>query len=169
HRDARVRRSPRPLPRRAAAVSPAQGPIDRAVRGRWRLAGVVAQPLAGPAAAVRPPGSGAALEGPMTAPAIPLVDLVAQHRDLEDELVAAFRRALATAELVGGAEVSGFEAEFAAFVGAAGCVGVGSGTDALRFAYQALGVRAGDEVITVPNTFIATTAALTQAGATIRF
>ncbi len=105
----------------------------------------------------------------MTAPAIPLVDLVAQHRDLEDELVAAFRRALATATLVGGAEVSGFEAEFAAFVGAAGCVGVGSGTDALRFAYQALGVRAGDEVITVPNTFIATTAALTQAGATIRF
>ncbi len=107
----------------------------------------------------------------MSAPAIPLVDLVAQHRELEDELVAALRRALATGGFVGGAEVSGFEAEFAAFIGAAACVGVGSGTDALRFAYQALGVRpgGGDEVITVPNTFIATTAALTQAGATIRF
>jgi dTDP-4-amino-4,6-dideoxygalactose transaminase len=101
--------------------------------------------------------------------AIPLVDLVAQHRALGDELVAAFRQALATAGFVGGAEVSAFEAEFAAFIGTAGCVGVGSGTDALRFAYQALGVRAGDEVITVPNTFIATTEALTQAGATVRF
>jgi dTDP-4-amino-4,6-dideoxygalactose transaminase len=105
----------------------------------------------------------------VSAEAIPLVDLVAQHRALGDELVAAFRQALATAHFVGGADVSAFEAEFAAFIGAAGCVGVGSGTDALRFAYQALGVRAGDEVITVPNTFIATTEALTQAGAAIRF
>src|SRR5207253_2958290 len=89
HRDARVRRSPRPLPRRAAAVSAAQEAVDRAVRRRWRLAGVVAQPLAGPAAAVQSPGSGAGLEGLMSAPAIPLVDMVAQHRVLEDELVAA--------------------------------------------------------------------------------
>jgi len=100
---------------------------------------------------------------------IPLVDLVAQHRELEGELVAVFRRALATGGFVGGADVDGFEAEFAAFIGTASCVGVNSGTDALRFAYQALGVRTGDEVITVPNTFIATTEALTQAGATIRF
>jgi dTDP-4-amino-4,6-dideoxygalactose transaminase len=109
------------------------------------------------------------VERSLNVEAIPLVDLVAQHRALEDELVAAFRRALATAGFVGGAEVSAFEAEFAAFIGTGGSVGVGSGTDALRFAYQALGVRAGDEVITVPNTFIATTEALTQAGATIRF
>ena len=109
------------------------------------------------------------MEPSVSADAIPLVDLVAQHRGLEDDLVAAFRRALATAGFAGGAEVSAFEAEFAAFIGTTTCVGVGSGTDALRFAYQALGVRAGDEVITVPNTFIATTEALTQAGATIRF
>jgi len=70
---------------------------------------------------------------------------------------------------VGGAEVDEFEREFAAFVGSPGAVAVSSGTDALRFAYQALGVRPGDEVITVPNTFIATTEALTQAGATCRF
>jgi dTDP-4-amino-4,6-dideoxygalactose transaminase len=101
--------------------------------------------------------------------AIPFLDLVAQHRSLEDELVAAFRRALQTAGFVGGPEVAGFESELAAFVGSAGAVAVNSGTDALRFAYMALGINPGDEVITVPNTFIATTEALTQAGATLRF
>ena len=101
---------------------------------------------------------------------IPFLDLVTQHRTLEQDLVSAFRRALSSAGLDrGGPEVEAFEREFAAFTGAPGCVGVNSGTDALRFAYQAVGVRPGDEVITVPNTFIATTEALTQAGATIRF
>lgn len=101
--------------------------------------------------------------------AIPFLDLVAQHRPLEDELVAAFRQALRTAGFVGGPEVAAFEREFAAYVGAAECAGVNSGTDALRFAYQALEVQPGDEVITVPNTFIATTEAITQAGGVIRF
>lgn len=100
---------------------------------------------------------------------VPFLDLVAPHRRLAQELVEAFQHALETACFVGGAEVDAFEQEFAAFVGCSGAVGVNSGTDALRFAYQALGVRPGDEVITVPNTFIATTEALTQAGATIRF
>ena len=100
---------------------------------------------------------------------IPFLDLIAQHRALEDELVAAFRHALHTAGFVGGPEVAAFEVELAAFAGSPGAVAVSSGTDALRFAYLALGVRPGDEVITVPNTFIATTEALTQAGATIRF
>jgi dTDP-4-amino-4,6-dideoxygalactose transaminase len=101
--------------------------------------------------------------------AVPFLDLVASHRALEPELVHALRRAIETATFVGGAEVDGFERDFAAFVGTPGAVAVSSGTDALRFAYQALGVRPGDEVITVPNTFIATTEALTQARATIRF
>lgn len=100
---------------------------------------------------------------------VPFLDLVSQHRALENELVTAFRRALQTATFVGGPEVTAFEAEFAAFVGSPGAAAVNSGTDALRFAYQTLGVQSGDEVITVPNTFIATTEALTQAGATIRF
>jgi dTDP-4-amino-4,6-dideoxygalactose transaminase len=100
---------------------------------------------------------------------VPFLDLVAAHGPLTDDLVAAFRRALDSARFVGGAEVTGFEREFAAFVGCPEAVAVSSGTDALRFAYQALGVRPGDEVITVPNTFIATSEALTQAGATIRF
>lgn len=107
--------------------------------------------------------------GPSRLTAIPFLDLVAQHRVLEDELVAAFRRALQSAAFVGGPEVAAFETEFAAFSGSPGAVAVNSGTDALRFAYMALGVRPGDEVLTVPNTFIATTEALTQAGATLRF
>ena len=83
--------------------------------------------------------------------------------------MAAFRRAVQSAAFVGGPEVAAFEQEFAAFVGAPQAVAVNSGTDALRFAYLGLGIQPGDEVLTVPNTFIATTEALTQAGATIRF
>ena len=75
-----------------------------------------------------------------------------------------FRRALQDAAFVGGPEVDSFEKEFAAFVGAPASVAVNSGTDALRFAYQTMGVNAGDEIITVPHTFIATTEAITQAG-----
>ena len=101
--------------------------------------------------------------------AVPFLDLTDQHRTLEEELVAAFRRALVSAAFVGGEEVAKFETDFAAWVGSPTCVAVNSGTDALRFAYQALGIQSGDEVITVPNTFIATTEALTQAGATLRF
>lgn len=100
---------------------------------------------------------------------IPFLDLTAQHRGLRAELQAAFLHALDGAAFVGGPEVAVFEREFAAYAGSPGSVAVNSGTDALRFAYQALEVRPGDEVITVPNTFIATTEALSQAGATIRF
>lgn len=101
--------------------------------------------------------------------AVPFLDLVAQHREIESELVDALRGVLRSASFVGGAQVAGFEEEFASFVAAPWAAGVSSGTDALRFAYMAAGVRPGDEVITVPNTFIATTEALTQAGATVRF
>ena len=61
--------------------------------------------------------------------------------------------------------VEEFEKEFAAFCETQYSIGVGSGTDALRFALIAAGVKHGDIVITVPNTFIATTEAITQAGA----
>src|SRR5215472_757927 len=61
--------------------------------------------------------------------------------------------------------VEGFERDFAAFCGTQHCVGVGSGTDALRFALMAAGVPKDSIVVTVPNTFIATTEAITQAGA----
>jgi dTDP-4-amino-4,6-dideoxygalactose transaminase len=99
---------------------------------------------------------------------IPFLDLVAQHAPLEDELVEAFRSALRTAGFVGGPEVKAFEHEFAAFVATPGCVGVSNGTDALVFAYLALGLKPGDEVITAANTFIATTEAITHAGGVVR-
>jgi dTDP-4-amino-4,6-dideoxygalactose transaminase len=100
---------------------------------------------------------------------IPFVDLVASHRELAEELNGAFRSIVRSASFVGGAEVEGFERDFAQYCGTDYAVGVSSGTDALRFAYIAAGLRPGDEVITVPNTFIATTEAITQAGGTIRF
>ena len=87
------------------------------------------------------------------------------HLELEDELVSVFRSALKTAGFVGGPMVEQFEKEFAHFCEAEYCVGVGNGTDALRFALIAAGVQPGDTVVTVPNTFIATTEAISQAGA----
>src|SRR6058998_2890703 len=96
---------------------------------------------------------------------IPLVDLVTPHQELEEELVSVFKTALKTARFVGGPMVEGFEREFAEFCEVRCCIGVGSGTDALRFAVIAAGVQPGDTVVTVPNTFIATTEAISQAGA----
>ncbi len=96
---------------------------------------------------------------------IPFLDLVTLHRELEEELVSVFRSALRTAGFIGGPMVEGFENDFARFCGTKHCVGVASGTDALRFALMAAGIQAGDLVITVPNTFIATTEAISQAGA----
>lgn len=96
---------------------------------------------------------------------VPFLDLVTPHVELEEELVAVFRSALKTAGFVGGPMVDGFEREFAQFCGARQCVAVHSGTDALRFALIAAGVKPGDVVVTVPNTFIATTEAISQAGA----
>jgi dTDP-4-amino-4,6-dideoxygalactose transaminase len=90
---------------------------------------------------------------------------VTPHLELEEELISVFRRALKSAGFVGGPMVEEFEKEFAQFCEAEHCVGVGNGTDALRFALIAAGVQPGDTVVTVPNTFIATTEAISQAGA----
>jgi dTDP-4-amino-4,6-dideoxygalactose transaminase len=105
----------------------------------------------------------------MQAHNIPFLDIVTPHRELEGELVAVFKQALATAGFIGGPMLSGFEQDFARFCGTRHCAGVGSGTDAVRFALIATGVKPGDVVVTVPNTFIATTEAITQAGATPDF
>jgi dTDP-4-amino-4,6-dideoxygalactose transaminase len=101
--------------------------------------------------------------------AVPFLDLVTTHSELEPELTEVFRRALGTASFIGGPMVEQFENAFAEFCGTKYCVGVGSGTDALRFALMAAGVKSGDVVITVPHTFIATTEAVSQAGAEPRF
>ena len=96
---------------------------------------------------------------------IPFVELVAPHHELEQELVTVFRTALHTAGFVGGPMVEEFERDFAQFCETDFCIGVSSGTDALRFALIAAGVQPGDIVITVPLTFIATAEAISQAGA----
>src|SRR5436190_11115297 len=93
-----------------------------------------------------------------------ILDLVTPHVELEAELTSVFRNAVRTAGFIGGPVVEGFEREFAEFCDARLCVGVGSGTDALRFALIGAGVKPGDTVVTVPNTFIATTEAISQAG-----
>src|SRR2546428_4969285 len=96
---------------------------------------------------------------------VPFLDLVIVHRGLQDVFVDILKTALSTAGFIGGPMVQGFEQDFAQFCESRFCVGVGSGTDALRFALIAAGIRPGDIVVTVPNTFIATTEAISQAGA----
>jgi len=100
---------------------------------------------------------------------IPFLDLVTPHQELETELLAVVKKAFSNAGFIGGPMVEEFEREFAAFCGAKYCVGVNSGTDALRFAFMAAGVQPGDIIVTVPHTFIATTEAISQAGAQIAF
>ena len=102
-------------------------------------------------------------------PSIPFLDLVTPHQQLKDELVKVFEQALGTTGFIGGPMVAGFDQEFSQFCGTRHSVGVGSGTDAVRFALIAAGVKPGDVVVTVPNTFIATTEAISQAGATPAF
>src|SRR3974390_3863353 len=100
---------------------------------------------------------------------VPFLDLVTPHQELQAELLAVVKQAFSTAGFIGGPMVEGFEREFAAFCNTKYCIGVNSGTDALRFAFMAAGVEQGDIIITVPHTFIATTEAISQAGAQIAF
>jgi dTDP-4-amino-4,6-dideoxygalactose transaminase len=96
---------------------------------------------------------------------IPLVDLKVQYRALKPEIDAAVSRVLENAQFVLGPAVEAFERGFAAYAGAREAVAVNSGTSALHVALLAAGVGAGDEVITVPFTFVATVAAIEYAGA----
>lgn len=105
----------------------------------------------------------------MSTEPIPFLDLVTPHRELEDELVEAFRRAVRSAAFVGGKELEAFEKEYAAYCGSKYCVGVANGTDAVRFALMGSGVGKGDAVVTVSHTFIATVEAISQAGAATEF
>ncbi len=97
--------------------------------------------------------------------AVPAVDPKTEYAALKTEIDAAVGRVLASGQYVGGPEVQGLEAEFTSLCGVPHAVSVGSGTDALRFSLMAAGVSAGSEVITSPMTFIATTEAISQAGA----
>ncbi len=100
---------------------------------------------------------------------VPFLDLVTPHQELKAELLQVVEKALGNAGFIGGPMVENFEREFANFCGTKYCVGVNSGTDALRFAFMAAGVQPGDIVVTVPHTFIATTESISQVGARIAF
>jgi dTDP-4-amino-4,6-dideoxygalactose transaminase len=95
---------------------------------------------------------------------IPLINLTSQYTKIKTEIQAAIHSVLESADFILGSEVASFEREFADFCGAQYCCGVSSGTDALFLALKAIGVGRGNLVITVPNTFIATTEAITRAG-----
>ena len=96
---------------------------------------------------------------------IPFLDLITPHEELKEELCGVFRTALGTAGFVGGPMVEEFEREFASFCDVKYSVGVANGTDAIKFALVAAGIGRGETVVTVPNTFIATAEAISQAGA----
>ncbi len=96
---------------------------------------------------------------------VPFLDLKVQYKQIEHEVLPMLKDAMSTGMFIGGPQVAGFEEEFAEFCDCRFCAGVNSGTDALRFALMALGIGSGDAVITVPNTFIATTEAISQVGA----
>ncbi|HEX4997638.1 MAG TPA: DegT/DnrJ/EryC1/StrS family aminotransferase [Terriglobia bacterium] len=100
---------------------------------------------------------------------VPFLDLVTPHLELQEELLEAARQAISTGMFIGGPVVEQFEREFARFCGSRYCVGVSSGTDALRFALMATGIGRGAGVVTVPNTFAATIEAIIQTGATTHF
>ncbi|HTZ95263.1 MAG TPA: DegT/DnrJ/EryC1/StrS family aminotransferase [Terriglobales bacterium] len=100
---------------------------------------------------------------------IPFLDLITPHVELEQELTQVFQKALRTAGFIGGPMVEDFEKAFAGFCDSKHAVAINSGTDALRFALMACGVKPGDVVITVPHTFIATTEAISQVGALPEF
>ena len=96
---------------------------------------------------------------------VPFLNLKAQHEPLRDEFLNAIREVIDTSAFAGGSFVARFEEDFARFCECDHAIGVGSGTDALWLALLALDVGPGDEVITVPNTFIATAEAISYCGA----
>lgn len=96
---------------------------------------------------------------------VPFVDLAAAHGEVAEEVRAGFDRVLAATAFVQGPDVADFEREYATFTGAAHCVGVGNGTDALELAFRALGLAPRAEIVLPANTFVATAEAVMRAGA----
>jgi dTDP-4-amino-4,6-dideoxygalactose transaminase len=97
---------------------------------------------------------------------VPFLDLKAQHDPLRDQIDCAIAEVIDSGAFAGGPFVTKFEDEFATFCGCDHAIGLGNGTEALWFALLALGVGPGDEIITVPTTFMATAEAISYCGAT---
>jgi dTDP-4-amino-4,6-dideoxygalactose transaminase len=100
---------------------------------------------------------------------VPFNDLHAQYKTIQPEIDAAMAEVIRSSAFIGGPAVDRFEKAFAEYCGTKHCVGLASGTAALHIVFAAMDIGPGDEIITSPYTFIATTEAITQAGATIRF
>lgn len=100
---------------------------------------------------------------------IPFADLYVQYQSIKEEIDNVIQHVIQDSAFIGGKYLKSFEENFARYAGAKHCIGVGNGTDALFIALKALGVGNGDEVITVANTFIATSEAITMAGAKVVF
>jgi len=96
---------------------------------------------------------------------VPYVDLAGQHAPIKAEVLAAVERVLDSGRFILGDEVEQFEREFAALCGCDYAIGVNSGTDALVLSLRALDIGAGDEVITVPNSFVSSTSCIELIGA----
>ena len=97
---------------------------------------------------------------------VPFVDLKIQYQSIKDEILAAVGHVLETGQFVLGEEVSAFEKEFGSYVDAKHAIALNTGTSGLHLALLAAGIGPGDEVITVPFTFVATAAAIRYTGAT---
>src|SRR5690349_2988769 len=97
---------------------------------------------------------------------VPFLDLKAHHEPLLPEIEAAIKAVIESSAFAGGPFVARFEEEFARYCGCKYAAGLGNGTDALWLALLALGVGPGDEVVTVPSTFMATAEAISYCGAT---
>jgi dTDP-4-amino-4,6-dideoxygalactose transaminase len=96
---------------------------------------------------------------------VPFIDLEAHHQPLREKISAAIQQVIDSNAFAGGPFVARFEEEFAAYCGSEYAIGVGSGTEALWLSLLALGIGRGDEVITVPSSFMATAEAITYCGA----
>ena len=100
---------------------------------------------------------------------VTFLDLKAQYAALRHEVDPAIAKVIENCAFVGSRQLVPFETAFAQFCEIPHAIGVSNGTDALKLALLACGVRPGDEVVTVPNTFIGTTEAVTMIGAEVRF
>lgn len=100
---------------------------------------------------------------------IPFVDLKSQYNSIKKEIDQAISNVIESSAFIGGTYVKEFENNFAKYINAKHCIGVANGTEALYITLKSLGISKNDEVITVANTFIATSEAITMTGATVVF
>src|SRR4030042_7094267 len=100
---------------------------------------------------------------------IDFVDLKAQYNSIKDQIDNAIKEVIYSCDFINGRYTKEFEANFSKFIGIKHCIGVGNGTDALFIALKAMGINERDEVITVANSFIATSEAITMSGAKVVF